>query len=395
MPPYAGVENAFLDFYRMAGQALFSKKSIQSEKSTQLSSVLASTPCRPLADARTILPNPSLWSDGCATESDDSKMTSSPSHPELDLDLATRQWPWSHLLDLESLTGQQITCLLDCAECLHERTEGGRQRLDLLRGRTMANLFFENSTRTRNSFSLAAKRLGADTVEFSPSGSSTAKGETFIDTAKTIEAMGVDAVVVRHSSPGTPQLLARHLQCSVLNAGDGPHEHPTQGLLDILTIRQARGRIAGLTVALVGDIAHSRTARSNIWGLQKLGARVIVCGPATLVSRNWEKLGVEVAHNLDEILPECDVLNLLRIQFERQSTRPFPSVHEYALLYAMTKERMRRSKPDILIMAPGPINRGVELTPEVADGPHSVILKQVTNGIAIRMAALWLLLGRG
>ncbi len=206
--------------------------------------------------------------------------------------------------------------------------------------------------------------------------------------------MGVDAVVVRHATPGTPQLLARHLDCSVLNAGDGPHEHPTQGLLDILTIRQQRGSVEGLTVALVGDIAHSRTARSNIWGLQKLGAKVIVCGPATLVSRNWEQLGVEVAHSLDEILPRCDVLNLLRIQFERQATRPFPSVHEYALLYAMTKERMRKSKPDILIMAPGPINRGVELTPEVADGPHSVILKQVTNGIAIRMAALYLLLGR-
>jgi aspartate carbamoyltransferase catalytic subunit len=205
--------------------------------------------------------------------------------------------------------------------------------------------------------------------------------------------MGVDAVVVRHSAPGTPHLLARHMDASVLNAGDGPHEHPTQGLLDILTIRQKRGQLAGLTVALVGDIAHSRTARSNIWGLKKLGAHVIVCGPATLVSKEWEKFGVEVAYNLDEILPRCDVLNLLRIQFERQSTRPFPSVREYALLYAMTAERMRLSKGDILIMAPGPINRGVEVTPEVADGPHSVILQQVTNGIAVRMAALWLLVG--
>ncbi len=303
-------------------------------------------------------------------------------------------WHHRHLLGLESLTAEEITLILDMAEFLQASTEGGRKKLDVLRGRTIANLFFENSTRTRNSFSLAAKRLGADTVEFSASGSSVSKGETFIDTAKTIEAMGVDAVVVRHATPGTPQLLARHLDCSVLNAGDGPHEHPTQGLLDILTIRQQRGSVEGLTVALVGDIAHSRTARSNIWGLQKLGAKVIVCGPATLVSRNWEQLGVEVAHSLDEILPRCDVLNLLRIQFERQATRPFPSVHEYALLYAMTKERMRKSKPDILIMAPGPINRGVELTPEVADGPHSVILKQVTNGIAIRMAALYLLLGR-
>jgi aspartate carbamoyltransferase catalytic subunit len=303
-------------------------------------------------------------------------------------------WHHRHLLDLEFFSADEINLILDTAESLHLATKGGREKLDILRGRTVANLFFENSTRTRNSFSLAAKRLGADTVEFSSSGSSVSKGETFIDTAKTIEAMGVDAVVVRHSTPGTPHLLARHLDCCVVNAGDGPHEHPTQGLLDILTIRQQRGSLQGLTVALVGDIAHSRTARSNIWGLKKLGAHVIVCGPATLVSKNWEKLGVEVVHNLDSILHRCDVLNLLRIQFERQATRPFPSVHEYALLYAMTKERMQRSKPDILIMAPGPINRGVELTPDVADGPHSVILKQVTNGISIRMAVLWLLLGR-
>jgi len=302
-------------------------------------------------------------------------------------------WRHRHLLDLESLTADEITTLLDWSEHMAIATDFGRRKISALQGKTIANVFFENSTRTRNSFSLAARRLGADTVEFASSGSSVSKGETFIDTAKTIEAMGVHAVVVRHSAPGTAYMLARHLQCSVLNAGDGPHEHPTQGLLDILTIRQSRGKIEGLTVALVGDIAHSRTARSNIWGLKKLGAHVIVCGPSTLVSRQWEKFGVEVAHNLDEILPRCDVLNLLRIQFERQSTRPFPSVHEYALLYAMTAERMRRSKPDILIMAPGPINRGVEVTPEVADGPHSVILKQVTNGIFVRMAALRLLLG--
>lgn len=302
-------------------------------------------------------------------------------------------WKHRHLLGLEELSAEEITLILDLAEQLHDATQRGRVKLDLLKGRTVANLFFENSTRTRNSFSLAAKRLGADTVEFSSSGSSVSKGETFIDTAKTIEAMGVDAVVVRHATPGTPHLLARHLEGAVINAGDGPHEHPTQGLLDLCTIRQQRGSLAGLTVALVGDIAHSRTARSNIWGLLKLGAKPIVCGPATLVSKTWEKFGVEVAYSLDEILPRCDVLNLLRIQFERQAIRPFPSVHEYALLYAMTNERMKRSKPDILIMAPGPINRGVELTPEVADGPHSVILKQVTNGISIRMAVLWLLLG--
>ena len=200
-------------------------------------------------------------------------------------------------------------------------------------------------------------------------------------------------MVVRHSTPGTPHLLAQHVDCSVISAGDGPHEHPTQGLLDILTIRQHRGDLAGLTVALVGDIAHSRTARSNIWGLKKLGAHVIVCGPSTLVSERWSDVGVEVANDLDEILPRCDVLNLLRIQFERQITRPFPSVREYALLYAMNSQRMRLAKDDILITAPGPINRGVEITSDVADGPHSVILDQVTNGLAIRMAVLWLVGG--
>jgi aspartate carbamoyltransferase catalytic subunit len=263
----------------------------------------------------------------------------------------------------------------------------------VLSGKTCANLFFESSTRTKTSFSLAARRLGADTVDFSSSGSSLSKGETFIDTAKNIEAMGIDVVIVRHRTPGTAQLLAQNLNCSVINAGDGAHEHPTQGLLDILSIRERRGRIEGLTVALVGDIAHSRTARSNIWGLKKLGAHVIVCGPSTLVSPRWAELGVEVAHDLDAILPRCDVLNLLRIQFERQSTRPFPSVREYALLYAMNRERLNKAKEDILILAPGPINRGVEVTPDVADGPHSVILEQVSNGLAVRMAVLWLILG--
>jgi aspartate carbamoyltransferase catalytic subunit len=300
-------------------------------------------------------------------------------------------WHRRHLLDLESLSAAEITTLLDVAQILKDATEGCRRKLALLTGKTCANLFFENSTRTRNSFSLAAKRLGADTVEFGSSGSSTAKGETFSDTAKTIEAMGVDWVVTRHGTPGTPNLLARELGCCVLNAGDGPHEHPTQGLLDLLTIRQHRGTLEGLTVGLVGDIAHSRTARSNIWGLKKMGAHVIICGPPTLVSKRWQELGFEVAHHLDEILPHCDVLNLLRIQFERQNARPFPSVREYAALYAMNAKRMKQAKDDILIMAPGPINRGVEITPEVADGPHSVILEQVTNGIAVRMSALYLL----
>ena len=315
-------------------------------------------------------------------------------------------WRHRHLLDLERLAAVELMAVLRTAQKLKEMTHGCRSKLPLLSGKTCANLFFENSTRTRNSFSLAAKRLGADTVEFSSAGSSVAKGETFVDTAKTIEAMGVDWVVTRHYTPGTPHLLARELGCSVLNAGDGPHEHPTQGLLDILTILQNRGRpdwrnesldpetvLSGKTVALVGDIAHSRTARSNLWGLRKLGAHVIICGPPTLVSARWEELGFEVAHRLDDIVERCDVLNLLRIQFERQYTRPFPSVREYAALYAMNGDRMRRAKSEILIMAPGPINRGVEITPEVADGPHSVILEQVTNGIAVRMAVLWLLAG--
>jgi len=308
----------------------------------------------------------------------------------MDNSLAINNWTRADLLGLEHLSAEEITTILDTAQQLKEKTGGCAEKIDLLQGTTIANLFFENSTRTRTSFSLAARRLGADVIDFSAGGSSLSKGETFIDTAKNIEAMNVDTVVMRHRTPGTPQLLAQNIDCSVINAGDGAHEHPTQGLLDIMTIREYRENIKGLTVALIGDISHSRTARSNIWGLKKLGAHVIVCGPSTLVSRRWEELGVEVAYSLDAILPRCDVLNLLRIQFERQITRPFPSVREYALLYAMTGERMARAKEDILIMAPGPINRGTEVTPEVADGPHSVILHQVTNGLAIRMAVLYL-----
>ncbi len=310
-----------------------------------------------------------------------------------DIGAVPDSWTRRHLLDVESLSADEIQTILDTAVMFKEATAGCTQKIPVLGGRTCANLFFESSTRTKTSFSLAARRLGADTIDFSSSGSSLSKGETFIDTAKNIEAMGIDAVIVRHRTPGTAQLLAQNLHCAVINAGDGAHEHPTQGLLDILSIRERRGRIKGLTVALVGDIAHSRTARSNIWGLQKLGAHVIVCGPSTLVSPQWEELGVEVAYDLDAILPRCDVLNLLRIQFERQTTRPFPSVREYALLYAMNRERLNKAKDDILILAPGPINRGVEVTPDVADGPHSVILEQVSNGLAVRMSVLWLLLG--
>ncbi|MEN6458653.1 MAG: aspartate carbamoyltransferase catalytic subunit [Thermoguttaceae bacterium] len=312
----------------------------------------------------------------------------------LDIGTVPDSWTGRHLLGLEGLSAEEITLILDKAELFKQAMATGDRKVPLLTGKTCVNLFFENSTRTRNSFALAARRLGADTLDFSATTSSLSKGETFIDTAKNIEAMGIDAVVVRHRTPGAPQLLAQNLRCSVVNAGDGAHEHPTQALLDIMTIRQRKGRFAGLTVALVGDIAHSRTARSNIWGLKKLGAQVIVCGPSTLVSPRWAELGVEYSYSLDEILPRVDVLNLLRIQFERQTSRPFPSVREYAHLYAMNRQRLARSKSDVLIIAPGPINRGVEITPDVADGPHSAILEQVTNGVAIRMAVLWLLLGK-
>ncbi|MCE9561919.1 MAG: aspartate carbamoyltransferase catalytic subunit [Planctomycetes bacterium] len=295
-----------------------------------------------------------------------------------------------HLLGLEGLPAADLSRLLDAAEGFTGVGVGDVPKRDDLKGKVVVNLFYEPSTRTRVSFGLAARRLGADVLDFSPSGSSTSKGETFIDTAKNIEAMGVDAVVVRHSSPGAPHVLAKHLlpHIRVINAGDGAHEHPTQGLLDILTIRKRLGRIAGLTVGLVGDIAHSRVARSNIHGLKTLGAHVIVCGPTTLVPPEIKELGVEVAHSLDAILPRCDVLNLLRIQFERQRSGLFPSIREYRLLFGMDGDRMQRAKDGVLLLAPGPINRGVEITPDVADGPSSAILDQVTNGLAVRMAVL-------
>lgn len=294
------------------------------------------------------------------------------------------------LLGIEELSAEQITAILDLAEHYRQQMNGGTEKLDDLQGIVVANLFFEPSTRTRTSFNLAARRLGADTVDFSSSGSSLSKGETFVDTALTIEAMGVDLVVCRHRTPGAPHMLARHLKAGVLNAGDGTHEHPTQALLDILTIRQRRD-IRGLKVALVGDIRHSRVARSNIHGLQKLGAKVVVCGPATLIPRTITQMGVEVAYNLDEILSEVDCVNLLRVQFERQRGAFFPSIEEYAHLFGMTAERIRRAKDGLLVLAPGPINRGVELTPDVADGPDSLILNQVTNGLFVRMACLSML----
>lgn len=299
-------------------------------------------------------------------------------------------WTRAHLLGLEPLSAAEITHILDTAAEFKRLHSIGETRLATLKGVTVGNLFFEPSTRTRTSFSLAAKRLSADTVDFSSAGSSLSKGETFIDTARNIEAMGVPVMVVRHSTSGAPHLLAKHVNAAIINAGDGTHEHPTQGLLDIFTIRQHRGNLAGLTVVLVGDILHSRVARSNIWGLTKLGARVIVCGPATLIPPHIEELGVEVSYNLDTAIEQADCVNLLRIQAERQRSAFFPSIYEYAHFFAMNGARVRRAKKDVLILAPGPINRGVELTPDVADGPHSVILDQVTNGLFIRMACLHL-----
>lgn len=306
----------------------------------------------------------------------------------------SKDWREPHLLGLENLSAEQITTILDLAEHFGELTAGATRKLKLLEGTVVANLFFENSTRTKTSFSLAARRLGADVVDFTASSSSLSKGETFVDTAQTIEAMGTDLVVCRHRTPGAPHLLAQHLSSGILNAGDGTHEHPTQALLDILTLRQKKGRIAGLTVALVGDIRHSRVARSNIHGLLKLGANVIVCGPATLIPRAIKDLGVELAYDLDSILDRVDCVNLLRVQFERQRGAFFPSVAEYAHLFGMNGDRIRAAKPDLAVLAPGPINRGLELTPEVADGSNSLILKQVSNGLLVRMACLYLLAQR-
>lgn len=320
-------------------------------------------------------------------------MRTAPAASNSDKSEAAKSWTRKHLLTLEELSAQEIIAILDTAESFSEVSERTRKKVPALTGRVVFNLFFENSTRTRISFSLAAKRLSADTQDFTASTSSLSKGESFIDTARNIEAMGADVMVVRHPTPGAPHLLAQHVNCSIINAGDGAHEHPTQGLLDLMTIRRKKGSFEGLTVGLVGDIRHSRVARSNLWGLIRLGAKVILCGPPTLVPRALEKIGCEVVHNLDEVLPRLDVVNVLRIQFERDQRTVFPSISEYFRLYGMTQERIKRAREDVLLLAPGPINRGVELTPEVADGPNSAILEQVSNGLAVRMAALYLVSG--
>jgi aspartate carbamoyltransferase catalytic subunit len=300
-------------------------------------------------------------------------------------------WTRKHLLGLRDLSKEELLALLDTAKGFAEISTRSIRKVPTLRGRVVVNLFYEPSTRTRLSFSLAAQRLSADVLDFTKEGSSTTKGETLVDTARNIEAMGVDIFVVRHAAPGAAAVLARHLQASVVNAGDGAHEHPTQALLDCYTIRERLGRIEGLHVAIVGDISNSRVARSNIWALQKLGAKVTVVGPPTLAPAAFKHLGVSVCHDLDRVLPEVDVLNMLRIQRERGvGGLNFPSIEEYSRLFGLTVRRLERAKPDVLIMHPGPLNRGVEIAPEVADGKNSVILQQVAAGLAVRMAALFL-----
>jgi len=300
------------------------------------------------------------------------------------------RWTRKDLLSLEELSKEEIELILQTAESFKEVSSREIKKVPALRGKTIANLFFEPSTRTRTSFEIAAKRLSADIVNFSSSDSSTSKGESLRDTAKNIEAMHVDTIVMRHSSSGSAEYLARSIRAGVVNAGDGIHEHPTQGLLDIFTIRERKKKLEGIKVCLVGDILHSRVARSNIWGLKKLGAKITVCGPPTLIPTKIEELGVEVCYDLDKIIGEQDVLNILRIQLERQKGAFFPSIREYAAEYGISKERMKKAKPDVIIMHPGPVNRGVELASEVADGDRSVILDQVTNGVAVRMAVLFL-----
>jgi aspartate carbamoyltransferase catalytic subunit len=297
------------------------------------------------------------------------------------------------LLGLEPLSADQIRLILDTAEPFKEVSERAIKKVPTLRGKTIVNLFFESSTRTRISFEFAEKRLSADTVNVAATGSSVAKGETLVDTARNLEAMRIDMVVIRHQSSGAAQFLAERIQSNVINAGDGKHEHPTQGLLDLLTIRDRFQRIEGLKVCICGDILHSRVARSNIWGLLKLGAEVAVCGPHSLLPRGIEDLGVTAFRRIEEAIEWADVLNILRLQLERMTGGYIPSLREYYRVFGVTLERLARAPRELLILHPGPMNRGVEIDSRVADGPHSVILNQVTNGVAVRMAVLYLLAG--
>lgn len=307
--------------------------------------------------------------------------------------LRTAQWTRKDLLGLRELSAEELQLILQTAESFREVSLRPIKKVPALRGKTVVNLFFEPSTRTRTSFELAAKRLSADIVNISAQASSLTKGETVLDMVRNLEALKIDLLVIRHAAAGVPHLVAKRTASSVINAGDGAHEHPTQALLDMFTIQEKKGRINGLKVSIIGDIAHSRVARSNIWGLTKLGARVTVCGPPTLMPPRIEELGVRVTYELEEATRDADAIMLLRIQHERQEAQLIPGLREYRLRYGLDRDRLARAKPDVLIMHPGPVNRGVELDSSVADGPFSVILDQVTNGLAVRMAVLYLISG--
>lgn len=296
------------------------------------------------------------------------------------------------LLSIKGMTADEINLILDTAASFKDVSERDIKKVPTLRGRTIINIFYEASTRTRTSFELAGKRLSADVINIAVSTSSVVKGESLLDTVRNIEAMRSDIIVIRHPSSGAPEFLAKRLRSSVINAGDGFHEHPTQALLDLFTIRERLGRIEGITVAIVGDIAHSRVARSNIYGLTTLGARVRVCGPATMMPRYIERLGVEVYYDMDEAVKDADVIMMLRLQLERQAVGLFPGIREYARLYGLNRRRLGLARKDVLVMHPGPMNRGVEIMSDVADDA-SVILDQVTNGVAVRMAVMFLLSG--
>ncbi len=302
-------------------------------------------------------------------------------------------WKRKDLLSMQELDAAEITDVLDTAESMREIATREIKKVPTLRGKTVVNLFYESSTRTRTSFEIAGKWLSADVINFSASGSSTEKGESLLDTAKNIEAMSPDVVVVRHKASGTPALLARNLACSVVNAGDGAHEHPTQALLDLLTIRQKKGHLEGLNVTIVGDVAHSRVARSDIHGMRRMGITVTVAGPPTLIPPACQELGVKVSYRLEEAIANSDVIMMLRLQQERMEGGLIPSLREYSRVWGLSLAKLQHCRPDVLIMHPGPVNRGVELAPEVADSQYSVILNQVANGVAVRMAVLYLLAG--
>jgi aspartate carbamoyltransferase catalytic subunit len=302
-------------------------------------------------------------------------------------------WHRKHLLDIESLSVAEILTVLDTAKAFKAVGERAIKKVPALRGKTVVNLFVEPSTRTRISFELAAQRLTADIVNFTADASSLKKGETLKDTARNLEALNADFIIIRHSASGAPHFLSRVLKASVINAGDGAHAHPTQAQLDAFTIRERKGRIAGLNVTILGDILYSRVARSNIWALTKLGANVTLCGPSTLVPRTFEQMGCRVTYNVEDAIRDADIINLLRIQHERQRKTMFPGIGEYTSLFGLTRARLALTRPDALIMHPGPINRGVEIDSDLADSSRSLILEQVTNGLAVRMAVLFLVNG--